>query len=159
MRRRFLKARNKEYRMIALHPPLSGMPLAFVVLLVVVEVLGCFGSRRASLVVTKRILLLSVIGATIGAFLSGYQASSPLGDVSPEVQEALGQHHAYGRLLLINSLLMGTFSWIASRAVHGKKGIVVLYVVTLAVQLMLTLWVGYLGGSLVFDRGVGVTLP
>jgi uncharacterized membrane protein len=75
------------------------------------------------------------------------------------VQNALGQHHAYGRLLLINSLLMGTFSVIAARAVYGKKGMSALYVVTLVLQLLLTLWVGFLGGSLVFDRGVGVTLP
>jgi uncharacterized membrane protein len=54
---------------------------------------------------------------------------------------------------------MGTFAWIGARAVHGKKGIWVLYVLTLLVQLALTLWVGYLGGSLVFDRGLGVTLP
>jgi uncharacterized membrane protein len=145
--------------MIFLHPPLSGMPLAFVGLLVVVEVLRCFGSWRGSLLTTQRILLISLIGSTICAFLSGYQASSPLGDLSSDVQNALGQHHAYGRLLLINSLLMGTFSLIAARAVHGKKGISALYVVTLVFQLLLTLWVGFLGGSLVFDRGVGVTLP
>ena len=145
--------------MMPLHPPLSGMPLAFVVLLVVVEGVRSFASWRDGLRVTRRVLLISVIVSTVSAFLSGYQASSPLGDLSREVQEAVGQHHAYGRLLLINALLMGTFAWIGARAVHGKKGIWVLYVLTLLVQLALTLWVGYLGGSLVFDRGLGVTLP
>lgn len=145
--------------MIALHPPLSGMPLAFVVLLVVVEALRCFCGWRDSLVVTRRVLLIAVIFSTACAFLSGYQASSPLGDLSVEVQDALREHHAYGRLLLINSLLMGTFAWIAARAVHGKRGISALYVMTLLVQLALTLWVGYLGGSLVFERGLGVRLP
>ena len=144
--------------MIALHPPLSGMPLAFVVLLVVVEVLRCFGAWRERLLVTRRVLIISVVVSTCCAFLSGYQASSPLGDLSVEVQDALGQHHAYGRLLLINSLLMGTFSWIAARAVHGKQVMIALYLVTLVIQLGLTLWTGYMGGSLVFDRGLGVAV-
>jgi uncharacterized membrane protein len=134
------------------------MPLAFIVLLVMVEVLRCFGAWRDPLILTRRILLIAVIASTACAFLSGYQASSPLGDVPVEVQDAVGQHHAYGRILLINALLMGTFSWIAARAVHGKKGISALYVATVVVQLLLTLWVGYLGGSLVFDRGIGVTV-
>lgn len=144
--------------MIALHPPLSGMPLAFIALLVVVEVMRCLGAWRERLCVTRTILILSVVVSTVCAFLSGYQASSPLGDLSVEVQDALGQHHAYGRLLLINSLLMGAFSWIAARAVHGKKAMASLYLVTLVIQLGLTLWTGYMGGSLVFDRGLGVAV-
>ena len=144
--------------MIPLHPPLSGMPLAFVVLLVIVEVLRRSVPWRDRLQTTQRVLLVSVIVSTICAFLSGYQASSPLGDVSREVQDAVGQHHAYGRLLLINSLLMGTFSWIGARAVHGRRGISVLYFITLVAQFVLTLWIGYLGGALVFDRGVGVNV-
>lgn len=142
--------------MIALHPPLSGMPLAFIALLMCIELVNCCMSKRESLLGIRRILIVSIIVSTAAAFFSGYQASSPLGDLRPDVQGALEEHHAYGRMLLINSILMGTFYWIGGRAVHGKKIISSLYLIALVVQLLGTLWVGHLGGALVFERGLGV---
>lgn len=143
--------------MLALHPPLSGMPLAFVTLLACVEVARISPPLRAKLVVTRRVLILAVVVSTSLAFLSGYQASSPLGDVSADIQSAIGRHHAYGRLLLINALLMVSFAWLGGRALHGRKTLLSLYVVSLVAQLALSLFVGYLGGDLVFGYGVGVT--
>jgi uncharacterized membrane protein len=143
--------------MIALHPPLSGMPSAFVALLVFVELLRLSSRFRLSLEVTRHVLVIAVVGSTLAVFLSGYQASGSLGELLPQVQEELGRHHAWGRGLLINSLLMGTFTWIARRATHGKGVILALYFVTLAVQVVLSVYVGFMGGSLVFDRGLGVS--
>ncbi len=142
--------------MIALHPPLSGMPLAFVALLTLLEVSRLVPSLRSSLRVTRRVLVCAVVVSTIATFLSGYQASSSLGDLNPVVQEELGSHHAWGRILLINSLLMGTFCWLSARATHGRSALSVLYFVALAVQLALSLSVGWMGGELVFGRGLGV---
>lgn len=142
--------------MIALHPPLSGMPLAFVILLALVEVCRMFSKCRATLEVTRSVLLAAVIVSTVAAFLSGYQASGSLGDLAPAVQEDLGSHHAWGRALLINSLVMGTFFWLGARATHGKRFVEAIYFFALALQLGLSVAVGYMGGELVFGRGLGV---
>jgi len=145
--------------MIALHPPLSGMPLAFIALLACVELLGIRAALREPLKMTRAVLIIAVVVSTVVVFLSGYQASNPLGDLSPEIQAALGTHHALGRLLLINALLLGTFAWLESRATHGKRVLIMLYCVALLVQLGLTLMVGYLGGGLVFSHRLGVSVP
>lgn len=142
--------------MIALHPPLSGMPLAFVVLLALLESCRIVPTFRSSLAVTRHVLVCAVVVSTIATFLSGYQASSDLGDLAPAVQDELGSHHAWGRILLINSLLMGTFSWLAKRATHGKGALWALYFLALGVQLVLSVAVGFMGGELVFGRGLGV---
>lgn len=145
--------------MVALHPPVSGMPLAFIVMLTCVELSRIRAARRESLRVTRGVVIVAVVVSTVAAFLSGYQASSPLGDLSTEVQSALGTHHAYGRLLLINSLLMGAFALLESRAKHGRGVLFLLYLVTLFAQIGITLLVGYLGGGLVFTHRLGVSVP
>ena len=142
--------------MIALHPPLSGMPLAFVVMLACIELLRARTCWRQSLGVARTIAIIAVVASTSFAFLSGYQASSPLGDLPLNVQGALGTHHAYGRLLVVNALLTGTFAWLESRATHGRRVVSFLYFTTLLAQFALTVLVGYLGGELVFTHRVGV---
>jgi uncharacterized membrane protein len=107
----------------------------------------------------RKFLVLSVVVATLAAFLSGYQASAPLAEAPSEIQEVLGRHHAVGRLMLINSLLLITFFAVGARAVHGKKIIEGMYKLMVVAQLAMALWVGSLGGTLVFDHGVGVRMP
>lgn len=142
--------------MIALHPPLSGMPMAFVTLLALVELCRFSPKLRASLHVTRRVLIAAVVVSTLATFLSGYQASGDLKDLAPEVEGELGSHHAWGRLLLITSLMMGAFAWIAGRATRGKGFVSALYLCTLAAQVALCASVGFMGGALVFERGLGV---
>ena len=142
--------------MLAIHPPLSGMPLAFIMLLVVVELIRLRGWMRDRLIVTRDVVVYAVVVSTVCSFLSGYQASSNLGDLAQEVSDALGRHHALGRLLLINAILMLVFHVVSKVAIHGKRLMQWLYFVTVVIQLLLSCWVGYLGGSLVFDRGLGV---
>jgi uncharacterized membrane protein len=144
--------------MIALHPPLSGMPLAFVTLLVVVESLRIVPKFRLTLKSARNVLVAAVVVSTLATFLSGYQASGSLGDLAPEIQEELGSHHAWGRILLINSLVMGTFAWLAARATHGRRLVLALYLVALTIQLALSVAVGFMGGELVFGRGLGIRL-
>ena len=145
--------------MVALHPPLSGMPLAFIVMLSCVELLRTTARWRQPLQGTRSVVILAVVLSTTFAFFSGYQASSPLGDLPTHIQAALGSHHAYGRLLLVNALLLGTFSWLEARATHGKGVLSCFYIISLIVQLGLTLFVGYLGGGLVFTHRLGVDAP
>lgn len=139
--------------MVALHPPLSGFPLTSVTLLVVAEILIRRGSAPLYL---RTFLVLATAASCLVAFLSGYQASGSLGELSTPASEALGTHHALGRLLLVNSLLLAVLSWVAKVATHGRSVFRALYLVSLGLQLALTLYVGWLGGALVFDQGLGV---
>ena len=132
------------------------MPLALILMLSCVELARTTTRWRQSLRTTRSVVILAVVLTTTFAFFSGYQASGPLGDLPPQVQAALGSHHAYGRLLLVNALLLGTFAWLEARATHGRRVLSLLYAVTLIAQLVLTLFVGYLGGALVFTHRLGV---
>ncbi len=142
--------------MLQFHPPLSGMPLAFVVLLVVVECLKKLRRLAPLLGAVQVVCVLSIMLSTALAFLSGYQASSELGELSDPLALELGTHHALGRLLLCNSILLATFFWVARVAVRGAAVFKALYLIFLVSQIVLTLWVGGLGGDLVFEHGLGV---
>ena len=140
-----------------IHPPLSGLPLAGIGLLVLLE-LGRFFRRTHEVAEASRALIvIATVLGVVCSFFSGYHASSALGDVAAAVGDVIARHHAAGRFLLINALLLATFFFLARIAVHGRKVLVALYYVTLFVQLIGTVWVGRLGGELVFDYGVGVS--
>lgn len=104
-------------------------------------------------------LVIITAVSTACVFFSGYQASSSLADMVPAVEAELGTHHAAGRLLLINGLVMAAFFRVSRVATHGRAVFRCLYFVTLFLQLVLTVWVGYMGGNLVFHRGLGVQMP
>ena len=142
--------------MISLHPPLSGLPLAAALALFVCEVLSVFSKLRGRMGVYRPALVLCVVCAAALSFLSGYQASSELGIISGEVERELARHHSLGRFYLISALALGTFYLVRSRARHGKTLLTALYYVALLSALLLTLWVGSLGGDLVFEHGLGV---
>lgn len=142
--------------MVQLHPPLSGMPLAFVLLLASLESLRALPAVSRRITAVRPLLVFAVVASTLFSFLSGYQASSDLGTLTSALEGELGTHHAVGRFLLINALLLGTFAWIQSIARRAQAMWSVAYYAFLATQLALTLWVGSLGGDLVFHHGFGV---
>lgn len=142
--------------MIDLHPACSGLPLAGVLLLIAAELL-MFVTRLASARDTIRATaVVFCLFAVTCAFLSGYQASSLAGELQPAVEGAMANHHSLGRFLLINAVLLVTFFWLMRIAVHGKTLMQVLYYLTFLTQVILTVWVGYLGGQLVFSHGINV---
>lgn len=142
--------------MIQLHPPLSGMPLAFVSLLVILESLRGVPGVSRRLPQIRPLLVLVIVVSSILSFVSGYQASSDLGTLPPVLENELGTHHAVGRFLLINSLLLGTFAWVRGIARRGAAVWSLAYYLFLLGQCVLTVWVGLLGGRLVFEHGFGV---
>lgn len=101
-------------------------------------------------------LVVGVVCAASLSFLSGYQASSELGAISGEVERELGRHHSLGRFYLISALALGAFYLVRSRARHGRILLTSLYYAALLSVLLLTFWVGALGGDLVFEHGLGV---
>jgi uncharacterized membrane protein len=143
--------------MIAFHPPLSGLPLAGMLLLIAVELGRCIARTRIAAEHCRGFVVGATVLATVIVFVSGYQASWGLPALSPELERAVAKHHSIGRFLLLNSLALGTFFFLSRVAIHGRRVLVVLYYMTVASQILLTLWAGSLGGSLVFDHGIGVT--
>lgn len=132
------------------------MPLAFASLLLLLEVCARFTAVFRVISVARALLLPAVALSCVAAFLSGYQASSSMGHVSEGAEAALGIHHALGRFVLINALLVGLFAWLARIARQGRGLFCALYYLALITQVGLTLWVGFLGGKLVFAHDVGV---
>jgi uncharacterized membrane protein len=142
--------------MIDLHPSISGLPLAGALLLVVSEVMRLFPRAHSSRSTAQVIAVVFCFLTVVGAFLSGYQASSRAGELTGAVEAAMATHHSFGRLLLINSLLLVTFFFLARVATHGRRVLQALYYVSFLIQVAGTVWVGYLGGGLVFQHGLNV---
>ena len=139
-----------------LHPPLSGMPLAFVSLLLVLELCSRVPAVARVLPAARALLLPALVLSCVATFLSGYQASSSMGEISEAAEAALGIHHAIGRFVLINSLLLAIFAWLARIARQATAIFWALYYVALAMQVGLTIWAGSIGGVLVFSHRIGV---
>jgi len=135
---------------------MSGLPLAGAILLVVSELSVLIPRCKAARGTLRTTAVLACLVAVVCAFLSGYQASSRAGELHGTVEEAMAYHHSLGRFLLINSILLTTFFLLSQVAVHGRKVLTALYYLTVCIQIALTVWVGYLGGRLVFEHGVNV---
>ncbi len=146
-----------DFLMIDLHPPASGLPLASVLLLCAAEVFQCVPRFRNSSDILRKAAVVSCMVAVIAAFISGYQASSRALHLAPHVEAAMGLHHSLGKALLVTSLLLGTFFFLSRVATHGKKVFCYLYYLAFLLQVIGTIWVGTLGGRLVFDHGVNVS--
>ncbi len=142
--------------MISFHPPLSGLPLAGILLLIAVEVGRLISRTRITAEHCRGFVVGATMIATVVVFVSGYQASGELPPLSPELELAVGKHHSIGRFLLINSLTLTAFFFLSQVAIHGRRVLLALYYLALALQIILTLWAGSLGGSLVFEHGIGV---
>lgn len=132
------------------------MPLAFIVMLCVVELLRKIPAVARAHMALRIALVLAIVLSTAAAFLSGYQASSSLPNLAQEAEAHLSRHHAAGRFLLINAILLGTFCWTSCIAKRGRAAFSALYWAFVLAQLALTVWVGTMGGDLVFSHGLGV---
>lgn len=143
--------------MIDLHPPISGLPLASVLFLCISELLVLTPVLRSSRDTLRSAAVTSCIVSVIAAFATGYQASSSATELLPSAEIAMADHHSFGKALLVSALLLGTFYYVARIATHGKKAFYYLYYLVLLVQVIGTIWVGFLGGRLVFKHGVNVS--
>lgn len=141
--------------MFAMHPPLSALPFAFILLLSCLEVVNYWSPgdwvRKARI-----FLLLAVVVGTSLSFFSGYQASYLAGDISEAASAVLSQHHLIGRLLLFTVITMGIIYAIGTFARRGKIMFSLSYYMLLLLSLLLVVAAGFLGGGLVFEHGIGV---
>lgn len=137
-----------------LHPALSGMPLSFILLLGILEVARIVPIWRHGAEAARGPVVIACTLGAVAAFLSGYHASSLLHDLPPLTEDALGSHHAWGRMMLIAVVVVATLFWIAKIATHGRATFVALYYAALVSLIALTAWAGHLGGELVFEHNI-----
>lgn len=143
--------------MISLHPPLSGLPLAATLAIVVCELFSVLPRFRVRASAYRTAVVVAVVVAAVLSFLSGYQASSELGLMTPEAERLLGSHHSLGRLYLICAIALAVFHIVGSKARQGKAVLSVLYYLLLFAVVFLSVRAGGLGGKLVFEHGIGVS--
>lgn len=144
--------------MFQIHPILSGVPASFLFLLIVSEILP-FTRFQLFADAVRATAVISLAVGTALAFISGYQASYLAGDILPPVNEVLSQHHTFGKLLLINSLLLLTALVLRKVATRGEIWMQRLYYISLVLEVILLFCTGRLGGALVFEHAVGVVAP
>jgi uncharacterized membrane protein len=89
--------------------------------------------------------------------VSGYQASSRALNLTPQVEEALQWHHSLGKALLVTALLLGTSYYLSRVATHGRVVFRWIFYIVALLHIAGTVWVGTLGGQLVFTHGVNVS--
>jgi uncharacterized membrane protein len=142
-----------------LHPPASGLPLASALLLIAVEIFAVLFKYRTLESTIYALRYTSVVACVIGviaAFTSGYQASSLAIKISASAEDALAWHHTLSKGVLVASILLGAALYLSQVAVHARKVFVAAYYILLLVFVLSTVFVGKLGGELVFRHGVNV---
>lgn len=145
-----------DTQMIDLHPPLSGLPLASVLLLCVAEAVHFIPRIRNASDIVRTTAVVSCIASVALAFVSGYQASSRALNLTPQVEEALQWHHSLGKALLVTALLLGTSYYLSRVATHGRGVFRGIFYFVALLHIAGTVLVGTLGGQLVFTHGVNV---
>ena len=143
--------------MIDLHPPLSGLPLASVLLLCAAEAARFLPRIRNAADIVRTTAVVSCIAAVALSFVSGYQASSRALNLTPQVEEALQWHHSLGKALLVTALLLGTSYYLSRVATHGRVVFRWNFYIVALLHIAGTVWVGTLCGQLVFTHGVNVS--
>jgi len=142
--------------MIDLHPPASGLPLASVLLLCFAELSRVSPRIRDITRSLRPLAVVFCVVAVVTSFLTGYQASSRAINLTPAAEQAMAFHHSLGKALLVSALLLATFFFLGRVATYGKKMFVFLYYLFFILQVVGTIWVGTLGGELVFKHAVNV---
>ena len=137
----------------SIHPAVSGFSLAFVLLLGWVDVRSCV--RNRVLPPEGWVPLWGVGIALTVTFLSGYLADGFLYPSHDHlISEKIAYHHVIGRWALVIFPLVVVARHLASR--HRKLSYAVAYAVLLVALGILLVCGGRLGGTLVFEHGVGV---
>lgn len=145
--------------MIDLHPPSSGLPIASALFWCLAEISQVVQKYKHHANILRPLaVLLAAVGVTT-AFLTGYTASSNLSELSTTVEDAVAYHHAWGKLLLVDSLCLVALYFLQRVATHGKKILTLLYYICGVIFVLGAFGVGHLGGELVFEMGVNVDRP
>jgi uncharacterized membrane protein len=140
---------------LLLHPPLSAFPVALITVIVLLEAARFF-LKWEGISSAIKINLVLAAAMLLAAFFSGYQASDYADGTFKIPDDAIAEHHKFGKILLFTFLPCVMLRFIESRAMHGKKIFHWTYLAFLAASFLILIQTGYLGGKLVFKLGAGV---
>ncbi len=135
------------------HPAISGCSLAFWLLLGGLDIVSLWRTWRPS--EEARWAFWGLCTAILVTFLSGYVADGFL--YPPDdgaVSGRIADHHSWGRWAVFILPIVAGARLVAKR--RGDFISAIGYAISLSCLGAILLYVGYLGGSLVFDDGVGV---
>lgn len=137
-----------------IHPAVSGAAISFVVLLVILDLSSWLRKRMLYSDGGPLVWAIGLSLATI--FFSGYLTEGFLAPPDdPLVRDAIARHHVVGRTAVILFPIMAVMRRLAS----SRRSIVwgVGYSVAVLVLTGALVCGGAMGGTLVFEHGVGVT--
>lgn len=138
--------------MINPHPPLSSFPIVISLLLVVSELL-------ANKIETKKIsnfLLLMLVVFSAVTFISGYFGFDYAGVMTDKTKLVVDLHQSLAKIHLIILLFFGLLY--SLKYIYQVQNITleIAYYSVFLLMIINILYLGYLGGELVFNHGAGV---
>ena len=138
------------------HPVLASFPLAFIVIGFALELLDEVTKRETFVFVVRVLLTIAALGV-IAAFFSGYFAIDAAQGGSFAIPEAaVAYHHNFGRVLMFAVVPLLLLNFAKDKAIANKQIWRGVYLVFFSICAALAVYVGHLGGELIFDHGVGV---
>lgn len=141
--------------MINTHPPASGFPFAFIVLLIVLEILQVRFRSAIKREFIEMVLFAFCAGLLL-SFFSGYHGLEYVDTRNATVLDHVSVHHSWAKALLFVSPALLCTALLAPRAKKNQRFFWVAYYCLLCITVLLTTLVSFLGGQLVFVHGAGV---
>jgi uncharacterized membrane protein len=139
-----------------LHPFFVHFPIALLVTAWVSHILYWWRKHPSFLLFSRFLLVGAAFGAMLAA-LSGGWAENAAGELGVEVHEAIEQHETLGYVQAWILPVLALWGVLRRNKMLERELSIFFGVMMLATVLML--YTGWLGGGLVYDRGVGVDNP
>lgn len=139
----------------SLHPPLVSFPFVLTLVVLFLDLFEYFKRDDRFARVSLWLLNINAI-LTFIAYQSGHQASQFASQTFVVLDHVIGIHFFWAKIFLFVIIGAVLFKWAAVFARFNKSIWQTISLVTLVVAAGLIVYVGKLGGNLVFDHGAGV---
>ncbi len=140
------------------HPPLTAFPAVLLLAAVIGEFLAVLTKARSWRDFSARALLLSLVFSPL-TFFSGYWGAENASQTFTINEELIANHEGYAKLFMLALFVTALLAMVSRRATLNVALFRGIYLTMLCVSTGLAVYVGFLGGSLVFLHGAGVSAP
>jgi uncharacterized membrane protein len=139
----------------SLHPPLVSFPFVLTWVVLFLDIFA-FVKRDQTYEKMSLYLLNFTTVVTFIAYQSGHQASQFASQTFSVSDQDIGVHFFWAKIFLFVILGALLFKWVAVSARFNQRVWQALSLLTISLAAALVLYVGQLGGDLVFQHGAGV---